>query len=1425
MSRHTKILTRSFAGGEMSPEMFSRLDDSMFQAGAETLLNCIPKPTGAVARRPGLKLVRETKDSLQTSRLFPFVFSQDQAVVIEAGGAVSGSIAGGYFRFHTNAQTLLYSHPSTGYRSPLNGSGANSTFSGTRTGSFSVASPTVVTMAAHGLLDRDEVVFVSGSRTLPDADATSNADRPLPSTTYYVRKLTNDTFELYKERLWTTSVKVVEHAGFQPVLANWSRWRSLTTPMQGLTIPEHRFRHLDPVMVTMWPDSGSPKVTFKPVSLGGSDYVFDIAQVTHTINSTIRKSGGSLQQQVLFVASDFGGTLPAEVEEGQLYWVVDWVASPGGWHISETKDGPPLSISTAGSGDIRMCAMPEPRLYGGIGTSGEGFRALRRYYAVVSGSDSHILNLESSPSEANKAGAGVSISDLGLGIGPYRVHLALDVGDTIGVPEPGGGHRTHYVQKDPLEPEFEHDREVMTQALHLGSGSRAPGSANRTSTTQGAYWREMPGRVTGTPVDVQANDFLTGGEDLTFTSISGDHGFRTGQAVAIVDGVAPAGVSLDTTYFAIRDSSTAFRLATTYALAIAGTAIDAPTGWSPQHGSLQVQGFVYTDFTLYGNVLIWPSHGLSNGDTVVFGESDRATATVQTNITLGTVYYVREATTDTFRISASLVGPLIAMESVAGDLMTAAGGTIYEVPHNYSEAELPRIGTAQSGDVMTMASQDRPVAELRRLSATKWDLSEPDFVAAAPVPGDPFEVLVEQGEGTRIVGAAIDSNSKHYIRTIDDHVFQAGNPIYLEGMPTTGAASVPDGYYIVGWPSGQPGYEKAIYLREVESSDEVTHGGTGSISTTSGARVRFGTQGEDRTQSYVVTAIDSNNEESVASAPLVVTVNLFVSGASATIGWAASRGAVRYRVYKELNGLYGLIGETDDLTFKDDNIGPDLGVSPPISDNSLRKVAAVTFNATSDSVAWVGHGLPDGMPVVFKTTDQMPGVNEGQTYYVLDPSDDEFRLSSSPDSEVLVNITGTDTGRHTAVAGNFPAATTYFEGRRVFGGSRSQPQDIWMTASGTESDLTYSIPTVDSDRIYFRIASREVSSIRHLVPLSQLVMLSSSTEYRLTPVNDDALTPASISVRPQSSVGAAYPAPSLVNNTVVFAAARGGHMRDLGYNRDVLGYLSGDISIRAGHLFDGYTIVDQAHSKAPLPVVWCVSSSGKLLGVTYLPEEGIGAWHQHTTPAAGLFESVAVIPEGDEDAVYVIVNRSIGGISARYVERLSDEFRADSLADAFFLDCGVTYQGAATTTVAGLDHLEGELVSYLADGVAGTGTVTSGVLTLSTAATKVHIGLGYDTKIQTLPLSMMRVDAFGTGRQKNINQIWVRLFESGAFTAGAVGQTQRPSRTPASGAIENGIHPVVLSGNWNDDGQIVIQQSDPLPLTVAGLTIEVASGG
>jgi hypothetical protein len=415
-------------------------------------------------------------------------------------------------------------------------------------------------------------------------------------------------------------------------------------------------------------------------------------------------------------------------------------------------------------------------------------------------------------------------------------------------------------------------------------------------------------------------------------------------------------------------------------------------------------------------------------------------------------------------------------------------------------------------------------------------------------------------------------------------------------------------------------------------------------------------------------------------------------------------------------------------------------------------------------------------------------------------------------------------------AGDYPGAVSYFEQRRCFAGTTNKPQNIWMTKSGTESNMSYSLPLRDDDRIAFRVAAREANTIRHIVPLTQLLLLTSSAEWRVTSVNSDAITPSTISVRPQSYVGSSNVQPVIINNTLIYGAARGGHVRELAYNWQASGFITGDLSLRAPHLFDTFDIVDMAYAKAPQPVVWFVSTSGRLLGLTYVPEQQVGAWHWHDTD--GVFESCTVVAEGGEDALYCVIRRTINGNSVRYVERMASRQFTDQ-ADAFFVDCGATYSGVPADVISGLDHLEGKTVSILADGaVHPQRVVTGGSIILDIEASTVQIGLPIEADLQTLPLAVQLQDgSFGQGRFKNVNKVWLRVYRSSGIFVGpsASELTEVKQRTTENygtpPALKSDEIELTLTPSWAAGGQVYVRQSDPLPLTVVSLTVEVAMGG
>lgn len=260
----------------------------------------------------------------------------------------------------------------------------------------------------------------------------------------------------------------------------------------------------------------------------------------------------------------------------------------------------------------------------------------------------------------------------------------------------------------------------------------------------------------------------------------------------------------------------------------------------------------------------------------------------------------------------------------------------------------------------------------------------------------------------------------------------------------------------------------------------------------------------------------------------------------------------------------------------------------------------------------------------------------------------------------------------------YPSAVTYFQNRQMFAGTTAQPQTSWMSRIGNYTDFGVSRPLVADDAITFPVPGRQVNAVRHLVPLDKLAILTSGSEWILSAGQNDVVAPDTIAVKPQGYRGSSKIPPMIVGNTALFIQDKGKTIRELAFEFTSDTYTGQDLTQLASHLFASHTITEWAYQQVPFQVVWCVRSDGTLLGLTYLKEQQVVGWHRHDTD--GEFESVACISEGGEDVLYVVVKRTIEGVTKRYVERMNTRQYSDA-ADWFFVDSGLSYDGRNTSSV------------------------------------------------------------------------------------------------------------------------------------------------
>lgn len=604
--------------------------------------------------------------------------------------------------------------------------------------------------------------------------------------------------------------------------------------------------------------------------------------------------------------------------------------------------------------------------------------------------------------------------------------------------------------------------------------------------------------------------------------------------------------------------------------------------------------------------------------------------------------------------------------------------------------------------------------------------------------------------------------------------------------------------------------------------------------------------GTGNTQSwrYQITAVADDGSNAIEESLPVTSnsVTVFNSNVQATVTWPNVTGAAYFNVYKDNagSGIYGFVGKATSLSFTDSNITPVKTDTPPTG------------------------------------TDPFIG------------------------------------------AGNYPRAVSYYQQRLAYAGTLNKPQTLWFSKTGVFMNFGYSTPQKDDDAITWTMASNEVNTIMHLVPLKSLLPFTDGAEW-LIQGTTAGFTAKTINGGAESYNGIGQLRPLLIGSSVVYAQERGREVTAFGYSLQADGFSGSTISILSPHLIEDYSLVDWDYQKIPYHVIWAPRSDGAMVTCTYIPEQDVNGWsHQHTD---GNFVSVCSVPEGRNDSVYACIERIVEGSVKRYVElfanRILDRYNNTAITSrAHFVDCGLVYNGTNTTattltvtggtvwespemlsisassaifaasdvgdilqyvptpiaepfrfkiltynsptsvtvqpigmvpeevrgiafstwafarnTFSGLGHIEGKVVSVLADGnVAPRQIVSGGTITIPDPSAIVHIGLPYRSVAETLSINVAGQETL-LDKAVQVPSVALLVLDS---RGGKVGtketelfemKQRQTSDNYGSIAPINGMAEVSISDTWQNTGRFFIVQDDPLPINVIAAIPRAEVGG
>lgn len=411
---------------------------------------------------------------------------------------------------------------------------------------------------------------------------------------------------------------------------------------------------------------------------------------------------------------------------------------------------------------------------------------------------------------------------------------------------------------------------------------------------------------------------------------------------------------------------------------------------------------------------------------------------------------------------------------------------------------------------------------------------------------------------------------------------------------------------------------------------------------------------------------------------------------------------------------------------------------------------------------------------------------------------------------------------------DYPSTVTLYEQRSIWARTANLPNGVWASRSGQLENMDRSRPLREDDSLSFLIVAGRVNSINQLVSTTSLLALTSDSVFKIDGDGQGGILTGDSppAARRQVGRGASRLPPLVVDNVIFYQPSTGSAVRTINYSFEMDGLKSSDVSIFSPHFFEGFDIVSWCYAQEPRSLIWAVRSDGSLLCFTWEQEQNVWGWTQCETD--GLVKSVCSISEEGEDRVYLIVERTWGGTTKRFVERIVSHLWTD-VKQTCFLDCAISATvGSPQSTFTGLSHLNGRSdVAGIIDGVVVTGlTVSGGSVTLPStvpAGKVVSFGIPYSVDVELLPVKAT-LDGSGAtvGRRKQAGDLVLTLKDTRSIQAGIDADHLYPLKARTNEAygspdnLMNGDYVVTSENKAGDAIGCYIRQTAPLPFTLLG---------
>lgn len=408
----------------------------------------------------------------------------------------------------------------------------------------------------------------------------------------------------------------------------------------------------------------------------------------------------------------------------------------------------------------------------------------------------------------------------------------------------------------------------------------------------------------------------------------------------------------------------------------------------------------------------------------------------------------------------------------------------------------------------------------------------------------------------------------------------------------------------------------------------------------------------------------------------------------------------------------------------------------------------------------------------------------------------------------------------------YPRVCTFYQDRFILASSNQYPNYIWFSRTGDYSN--FGVEKVggtitDDSAITLPVINRKMYDIRHLIPANDLLILTSGNEWIID--GSKTITPTNCNLRTQTQRGASECEPQYIGNRCVYVQARGCVVRDLGYSYESDNYTGADLTLFVKHLTKYRNFITSAYAQDPDSIVYYVTDDGNIDCLTYIPEQKVYAWSHFTTK--GKYKYAESVAEGEQDSLYIIVERDFKSGTVMCIERFEPMYNADN--NNVYMDCYIRQTSTENISTITVPHLIGEDVQIVVNGRERPikEVPPTAIINIDGKAQSVAVGINYTTRLRIPSIEMQIQDGTLQGRQLTMSRLSMNILNS---FGGKIGRNFNHmddiSLPPLK--LYSGDKVCILpkfDGVYSTDASVCILHEKPYPFNLLSVTREIEIGG